>query len=225
MLNLEAFVVLVVLSGTASVASHGTLTPETVLAELKAANEHHVSHRYTHPHQTPARQRELVQGQHPHAVILSCSDSRVPPEVVFDQGLGDLFVVRVAGNVAGDHELASVEYAVEHLHCPLVVVLGHQSCGAVTAAVEGGHAPGHLPALLEAIQPAVDKARKVSGNLVENAVDTNVDLAVDEVRASPVLAGPLAKGELRVVGAVYSLDTGKVAWRSTNPAHPAAGAH
>ena len=217
--NLRAFVLLLILPGTAGAASAQVPTADSVLNELKAGNEHHVAHRYTHPHQTSARQRELTQGQHPHAVILSCSDSRVPPEVVFDQGLGDLFVVRVAGNVAGDHELASIEYAVAHLHCPLVVVLGHQGCGAVTAATEGGHAPGHLPSLLQAIRPAVEKARGMSGDLVANAVKINVDLAVDQVRASAVLAEPLKRGELRVVGAVYSLETGRVAWSSSTPTH------
>jgi carbonic anhydrase len=194
------------------VAAAATETPDAVLHQLKVGNQHHVTHRYTHPHQTSMRQHELIAGQHPVAVILSCSDSRVPPEVVFDQGLGDLFVVRVAGNVAGDHELASIEYAVEHLHCPLVVVMGHQGCGAVTAAVEGGHAPGHLPQLLADIQPAVEKARNMSGDLVANAVQANVDEAVAHVRASPVLAEPLRAGRLRVVGAVYSLERGTVTW-------------
>ena len=225
MLNPSAFALMVFLTGTAGTASEKALTPGSALDELKAGNERHVAHSYKHPHQTPTRQHELVGGQHPHAVILSCSDSRVPPEVVFDQGLGDLFVVRVAGNVAGDHELASIEYAVEHLHCPLVVVLGHQSCGAVTAAAEGGHAPGHLPALLHEIQPAVEKARAMKGDLIDNAVRTNVDRAVDQVRASSVLKEPLEKGELRVVGAVYSLETGRVAWRSSAPPHAADTPH
>ena len=224
MLKLTAFALLVFVLGATGATLEKAPTPEAVLDELRAGNAHHVAHQYTHPHQTSARQRELAQGQHPHAVILSCSDSRVPPEVVFDQGLGDLFVVRVAGNVAGDHELASIEYAVEHLHSPLVVVLGHQSCGAVTAAAEGGHAPGHLPALLHAIQPAVEKARAMQGDLIGNAVKTNVDMAVDQVREDPVLATPLKQGQLRVVGAVYSLETGKVTWGSL-AATEAAAAH
>jgi carbonic anhydrase len=207
-MNFRALVVLAFLPGLAAAAD----TPDAALARLKTGNQHHVAHRYTHPHQTSVRQHELVAGQHPIAVILSCSDSRVPPEVVFDQGLGDLFVVRVAGNVAGDHELASIEYAVEHLHCPLVVVMGHASCGAVTAAVEGGHAPGHLPQLLHEIEPAVEKARGMPGDLVANTVKANVNEAVAHVRASPVLAEPLKSGALRVVGAVYSLDSGKVTW-------------
>src|SRR5262245_31554968 len=106
---------------------------DAVLGELKAGNQHHTAHHYTHPHQSAARQRELTQGQHPHAVILTCADSRVAPEIVFDQGLGDLFTIRVAGNIAADAEIASIEYAAEHLHTPLVVVMRHQRCGAASA--------------------------------------------------------------------------------------------
>jgi carbonic anhydrase len=186
---------------------------DTVLAALQAGNQRHVNARYTHPHQTSARRLELARGQQPRAVILACADSRVPPEIVFDQGLGDLFVIRVAGNIAAAEEIASIEYAVEHLHTPLVVVLGHQSCGAVGAAIEGGEAPGHLPALIEAIHPAVEKARKLPGDLSDNAVRINVEMVVDQLRSSkPVLAEEVAAGKLRIVGAVYSLETGKVAW-------------
>src|SRR6476659_7469970 len=132
---------------------------EAALPELKAGNAHHAGKRYQHPHQTAARQRELASGQHPHAIVLSCADSRVAPEIIFDQGLGDLFDVRVAGNVAGDAEIASIEYAASHLHVPVLVVVGHQHCGAVSAAAEGGEAEGHLPALLAMIRPAVEAAR------------------------------------------------------------------
>ena len=188
-------------------------TADIALAELKAGNQHHMTHTYTHPHQTGARRAELAHGQHPRAVILTCADSRVPPEIVFDKGLGDLFTIRVAGNIAGDAEIASIEYAVEHLHTPLVVVMGHQSCGAVAAAIEGGEAPGHLPTLVEAIRPAVEKAKALPGDLAANAVRLNVEMVVEQLRAShPVLAEHVAEGKLRIVGAVYSLDTGNVAW-------------
>lgn len=196
----------------------GKVTADSVLAELRAGNAHHVAHRYLHPHQTAERQRELVSGQHPHAELLSCSDSRVPPELVFDQGLGDLFVVRVAGNVASDTELASLEYGAEHLHVPLLVVLGHQKCGAVTAAVEGGRAEGHLGALFGLLRPAVEKTRGMSGDPVENAVKANVEKVVRQLRAStPVLARLVSQGKLKVVGAVYSLDTGEVTWLPDSP--------
>jgi carbonic anhydrase len=188
-------------------------TADAVLAELKAGNQHHVKAQYTHPHQSGARRQELARGQQPHAVILTCADSRVPPEIVFDRGLGDLFVIRVAGNVAPDAEVASIEYAVEHLHTPLVVVMGHQSCGAVAAAIEGGDAPGHLPALVNAIRPAVEKARKLPGDLSDNAIRVNVEDVVEQLRTSqPVLAHEVAAGKLRIVGAVYSLATGNVTW-------------
>src|SRR3954463_16591528 len=194
-------------------AQESAPSADSVLRELTAGNAHHVAKQYQHPHETAARQRELSTGQQPHAAILTCADSRVPPEIVFDQGLGDLFDVRVAGNVAGDAELASLEYAAEHLHTPLVVVMGHQRCGAVSAAVEGGEAPGHLPSLINAILPAVKTAKGLSGDLVENAVRINVENVVRQLRAcKPVLEEQVAAGHLRIVGAVYSLDTGKVAW-------------
>ena len=184
-----------------------------VLAELKAGNEHHATKHYQHPHQTAARQRELTTTQHPHATILSCADSRVAPEIVFDQGLGDLFDVRVAGNIAGDAEIASIEYAADHLGVPVLVVLGHQRCGAVTAATEPGEAPGHLPVLIAAIRPAVEQARGMPGGTIDNAVRINVENVVRQLTGSqPVLAGLTAAGRLQVVGAVYSLDTGKIEW-------------
>ena len=193
-------------------------TPASVLTELKAGNERFASHHVTHPHQTAARRTELASGQQPHAVVLACADSRVAPEIVFDKGLGDLFTVRVAGNIAGDPEIASIEYAVEHLHVPLIVVMGHQSCGAVGAAIEGGEAPGHLPALLDAIKPSVEKARAMKGELSDNAIRVNVEAVVAQLEAShPILAEHVADGSLKIVGGVYSLKTGRVAWLSDTP--------
>jgi carbonic anhydrase len=186
---------------------------DRVLQELKDGNAHHVAHRDTHPHDTAARQRDLVKGQHPHATVLSCADSRVPPEIVFDQGLGDLFTVRSAGNVAGDIELGSIEYAVAHLDTPVVVVMGHQSCGAVTAAVEGGEILGHTGAFITPIMPSVTQARTLSGNVIEDAVRIHVEHVVEQLRTSrPVLADYVTRGKLRVVGAVCALDTGRVTW-------------
>jgi carbonic anhydrase len=199
-------------------AQHAAATPDSptadaVLAELKAGNDHHATKHYAHPHETAERQRELTAGQHPHATVLACADSRVPPEIVFDQGLGDLFVVRVAGNIAADDELASIEYAAEHLSVPVVVVLGHQKCGAVTAAVEGGEAPGHLPALMKLLAPAVAKSNGMPGDRVSNAVRLNVQMVVDQLRGSrPVLSELVAQNKVQVVGGVYSLETGRVDW-------------
>src|SRR3954466_6283268 len=194
-----------------------TPSADAVRRELAAGNDHHVAKRYRHPHQTAARQRELAATQNPHAIVLSCADSRVAPEIILDQGLGDLFDVRVAGNVASDTELASIEYAAAHLHTPLLVVMGHQKCGAVTAAAESGEAEGHLPSLLALIRPAVERARAQPGDLIDNAVRINVENVVSQIRGStPVLAALVDRGTLKVVGAVYSLDTGTVAWLPGN---------
>jgi len=189
------------------------ITADSVLAELKSGNRHHVDHRYQHPHESLERRRQLVSGQHPHAEILSCSDSRVPPEIIFDQGLGDLFIIRVAGNVASDTELGSLEYGAEHLHVPLIVVLGHESCGAVTAAVQGGPPEGHIATLVNLIKPAVEKSRGMSGDPVSNAVRMNVEMVVKQLRSStPILSELVAHGKLRIIGAVYSIETGSVTW-------------
>lgn len=205
-------ITLLVLTGSARKADE-QVTADSALAELKVGNDHHVKHRHLHPHETANRQRELIGGQHPHAQILSCADSRVPPEIIFDQGLGDLFVVRVAGNVASDTELGSLEYGAEHLHIPLVVVLGHENCGAVTAAVEGGDFESHIRTLVDLIKPAVEKSRAEAGDRIANAVRMNVRLVVDQLRSSkPVLSQLVAERKLKIVGAVYSLQTGEVTW-------------
>src|SRR5262249_3968390 len=201
------------LCSAVTAADDGLPSADTVLRELKAGNDHHVAKRYQHPHQSASRQRELVATQHPHAIILSCADSRVAPEIVLDQGLGDLFDVRVAGNVAGDTELASIEYAAPPLPTPLLVVMGHQQCGAVTTAAEGAEAEGHLPTILAMVRPAIDSARGQPGDLIANAVRINVENVVRRVRTSgPVLAALVERGDLSVVGAVYSLDPTIVEW-------------
>src|SRR5579872_7006720 len=157
---------------------------DAVLKQLQAGNANHVAKKYQRPHQSADRQKELASGQSPNAIILSCADSRVPPELVFDQGLGDLFVVRVAGNVPGNDEIGSIEYAAEHLHTPLIVVMGHTKCGAVQAAVDGGDPHGHLGPLLAMIQPAVARAKRQPGDPVENAIRNNVENVVQQLRAS-----------------------------------------
>jgi carbonic anhydrase len=189
--------------------------PDAALADLRLGNDHHAQHKYLHPHETLARQRELIKEQHPEAEILSCADSRVPPEIIFDQGLGDLFVVRVAGNVASDTEIGSLEYGAEHLHIPLLVVLGHEGCGAVTAAVSAGEPEGHIATLVDLIKPAVEKTRGNPGDAVNNAVRKNVELVVEQLRSStPILSKLVSEGRLKIVGGVYSLETGKVTWLS-----------
>lgn len=188
-----------------------SLTPDQALRELVTGNQRYFVARAAHPHQALERRRELAAGQHPFAAILGCADSRVPPELVFDQGLGDLFVVRVAGNVVDDVVMGSLEYAVDHLGVPLVVVLGHSKCGAVTSAVKGGAAHGHVAALLAALQPAVERTAGRSGEPVHNAVRANVDLGLERLRAgSALLAGRLQTGALKVAGALYEVDSGAV---------------
>lgn len=183
------------------------------LARLKIGNRRHAEMHPMHPHLGSAWRAELSKAQHPFACVLACADSRVPPEMVFDTGLGDLFVVRVAGNIVDDAVLGSLEYAVEHLHVPLIVVLGHSGCGAVTAAIQGGPARDHTGVLIQAIAPAVREARKRPGPLLDNAVRENMKLSLGQLRRSePVLRRLEARHEVRLAGGVYRLDTGKVVW-------------
>ena len=188
---------------------------EEPLARLLAGNARYVAARLAHPNQTPKRRAALARSQRPFATVLGCADSRVPPEVVFDQGLGDLFVVRVAGNVADPAGIASIEYAASALECPLVMVLGHSRCGAVDAAVKaapGATFPGQLGRLVEAIRPAVERVKDKPGDLLDNAVRANVAVMAETLRAAePVLAGLARDGKVRIVGAHYDLETGKVA--------------
>ena len=144
----------------AAALASDALDADRVLADLVAGNQRFASDRLMHPHQAHMRVAEVAKAQHPTAAVLACSDSRVPPEIVFDRGVGDLFVVRVAGNTADDVALGSMEYAVEHLGVKVVMVMGHKRCGAVSAAVAGGAAPGHIGALVEALLPAVTAAKK-----------------------------------------------------------------
>jgi carbonic anhydrase len=161
--------------------------------------------------QSLARRKELTAGQHPFAVILGCADSRVAPELLFDQGLGDLFDIRVAGNIVDDAVLGSIEYAVEHLGTKLVVVLGHEKCGAVSAAVEAGTAAGHIKALVAAIRPSVEASAKEPGDRIHNCVIANARRVAQQVRESePILKDAVEKHLVKVVAADYALDSGKV---------------
>lgn len=162
--------------------------------------------------QAAKRRAELAASQHPFAIILSCSDSRVPPGEVFDQGLGDLFIVRVAGNVINDEGLGSIEYGVDVLGARLIVVLGHQSCGAVEAAMKTiaakGKAPGHIQSLVAAIKPVVDSTP--NGDL-DTMIKANVKHVVHALRSSmPILKAKVDSGDIQVIGGYYTLDTGAV---------------
>lgn len=181
---------------------------------LMEGNSRYVSGNITQNGQDMVERRiELISGQDPYAVVLGCSDSRIPPEIIFDQGLGDIFVVRTAGQVLDNASLGSIEYAVEHLQVPLLVVLGHDGCGAVTAAVEGGEAPCHMNCLVASIQPAVDEAR-MTGNeseLLDNSIDNNIKKIKEELEnTESILSERVQNGELMIVAARYHMDTGVV---------------
>jgi carbonic anhydrase len=185
------------------------------LAELQQGNERFVSARMVRPDQGPATRLNISAAQHPFAVVLSCSDSRLPPELIFDQGLGDLFVVRVAGNIVDPAGMGSIEYAVGHFHTPLIVVLGHQNCGAVSATVDAvqhpdDHPHGSIAALVAAITPAVEAAKQESGDLVDHSVRANALQSTNQIKQSSELAAPLQAGALKVVTAYYSLKDGTV---------------
>jgi carbonic anhydrase len=189
----------------------GGLTARQALDRLMAGNGRFASGAAMHPNQSVDRRAEVAKGQHPVAIILTCSDSRVPPEIAFDQGLGDLFVVRVAGNVVDDHVVGSVEYAVDHLGARLIMVLGHSHCGAVEAAVKGGHAPAHIASLVKSIAPAVEQSRSRPGDFLTNSIDANVLRVVGTLRrCQPILAPLAAQGKISVIGARYDLESGKV---------------
>jgi carbonic anhydrase len=215
------------------------IPPADALSRLKEGNSRFIAGNMQHPHdsneerayiaknsyenpggislgmtseQAAKRRAELTKSQHPFAIILSCSDSRVPPELVFDEGLGDLFIVRVAGNVLNDEGLGSIEYAVEILGGRLIVVLGHQSCGAVDAAMKtvatNGKAPGHIQSLVTAIKPVVNSTPKAD---LETMTKANVKHVVDALRSSkPILKARIDSGDVQVVGGYYTLDTGAV---------------
>lgn len=188
---------------------------DLALAELKQGNQRFVEGRMMHPDQSLEARQSVSQGQSPFAIVLSCSDSRLPPEVVFDQGLGDLFVVRVAGNIVDPAGMGSIEYAVGHFGTPLIVVLGHQNCGAVSATLESiqQHAEPHgdVAALITAITPAVAVAQKRSGNLLTNSIQANMEQSRDQIMASGELKPAFDSGKLKVVLGYYSLADGTVA--------------
>lgn len=200
------------------------ISSDEALRILKEGNARYVDGKLQHPHQDRERRGLTAgQGQHPLAAVLTCSDSRVPPEIIFDQGIGDLFVIRVAGNVAATDEVGSIEYAVDHLGTPVVVVLGHTQCGAVTAVLEDVKMPPNIAALVEPIKPAVDKARQANPGaapdvLLKAAITDNVWQAMEDMlKQSPIIREKLKAGQAKVLGALYDIDSGQVQWLGPHP--------
>jgi carbonic anhydrase len=199
-------------------AASPSVTPADARARLQAGNQRFVSNHPNHPHSNASWRAGLAGSQHPFATILGCSDSRVPLEPLFDQGFGDLFVIRVAGNVVAVDELGSIEYAANHLGVRLVLVLGHEQCGAVTAALgseaDRKHEPSDIQTLLGRIEPALEgmPAGLTPAEKIHRGVEANVRQSVRMLRESPALKAEVERGELAIVGAVYELDTGKVRW-------------
>lgn len=186
------------------------LTPDQVLKKLLDGNKRFVERKRQSPHQDLARLAEVAQDQSPFAAILSCADSRVIPEIIFDQGIGDLFVVRVAGNISTTEDIASEEYGTFVLGAKVLLVLGHERCGAVKAALQGGELPGMIGSLVYAIKPAVDASEGKPGDRLTNAVKANVLMQTKQLNNSPVMSKLVQEGKLKIIGGYYDLDTGKV---------------
>lgn len=185
------------------------MTSKEALQRLKEGNQRFVTDKLEHKLEDTARRADLTSGQQPHTIVLSCADSRVVPELAFDMGLGEIFVLRVAGNVANTSTIASIEYAVAHLGSSLIVVLGHQSCGAVTAAVNGGDNGYNLNHLLAHISPAI--ATSGDGAAVNDVVKKNAQLNAKElVERSSIIGGAVKGGKVEITSAYYNLDSGKV---------------
>ncbi|MBD2110115.1 carbonic anhydrase [Nodosilinea sp. FACHB-13] len=197
-------------SAAAATLAPSSLSPEEALKRLLDGNQRFTGHHLEHPDQSEERVLELTQSQHPFATVLSCADSRVAAEIIFDQGLGDIFDVRVAGNIATPEVVGSIEYAVELLETPLLMVLGHERCGAVTAAVKNEPLPGDIGTFVQAILPAVNQVKGQPGDAVDNAVTANVRYQVEQVLRSSLVRDRQQSGQLQVVGARYDLDTGTV---------------
>lgn len=188
------------------------------LQKLEEGNKRFASGKPVHPDETLERLRELKKGQHPFAIVVSCSDSRVPAELVFDQGLGDIFSIRTAGNVMGDYELGSIEYAIEHLDCKLVVVMGHKDCGAIKAFISSdGHYEhlDHIKKIIEYIESEQEEKNLASHHElnVDKAIDANIAHGVTFLRtAEPILKEFYDSKKVKIIGALYDIETGKVAF-------------
>lgn len=185
---------------------------DEALSKLKAGNERFTSMKVKHPDENKKRREEMRKGQHPFVVILSCSDSRVPLELIFDQGLGDIFEIRNAGNVLNDHVIGSIEYAVMHCGVKLIVIMGHQDCGAIAATLSGKSETKYIKALEDSIQPAIEKCKKDNLEInSDNVVKEHVQQDIEELLTEDSeLVKYMKEHDVKIVPAYYSIETGKV---------------
>ncbi|MBD2608604.1 carbonic anhydrase [Scytonema hofmannii FACHB-248] len=187
------------------------VTPDVALRRLLDGNKRFVQQKRNYPDQNLERLRSLILKQHPFASVLGCADSRVPPEIIFDQGLGNLFVVRVAGNVVNDLVTGSLEYSTTVLGSQLILILGHRRCGAVAEAIKNKPFPGKIGFVVENIKPAVERVKLTTGDIEEDAILANIQYQVEELaKKSKILAKLVSVGKLKIVGACYDIETGKV---------------
>lgn len=186
-------------------------TPDVAINALYQGNKRFSQQKAQQLNRGAFRLREVAKGQNPFAAILGCADSRVPTEIIFDQGLGDLFVVRVAGNIATPEEVGSLEFGTLVLGAKVILVLGHERCGAVDAALQGKPVPGKIGTILEKIKPAVDMTAGQTGDRLMKTTIVNVKNQMAELKSSTVIADLVKAGKLKIVGGVYDLDTGIVA--------------
>lgn len=186
-------------------------TADEALKILLEGNKRFVTGKLEHPNHCEESRHAVADGQEPIATILTCADSRVPPVDIFDQGIGDLFVVRVAGNIIGDHSLGSIEYAVLHLHTPLVIVMGHSCCGAVGAVASNVRLDGHMSSFTAPIQTAIKSVKDLEGDLVDNAAKKVATMISAQIANSEPIISDIAKAnKVKVVPAFYDLKTGVV---------------
>ena len=201
------------LHALAFAADHGGsgVSPDAGLAKLMAGNARFAKGGVSHPNQGAGRRAEIAKGQKPFAIVVGCADSRTSPEIVFDQGLGDVFVTRLAGSIVDDAALGSIEYGVDHLGASLIVVLGHEKCGAVDAAMKGGKAPGKIGTFVKPILPAVAAVKRAGNATLDAAIEENIRRTAAGLTArSRILADHVKSGKLKIIAARYDLDTGRV---------------
>jgi carbonic anhydrase len=204
-------------------SEEGSVTKDEACSMLKEGNNRFVTGERTFTHLDEDRIKETEKGQHPFAIVLTCSDSRVPAEHIFDAGIGDIFTIRVAGNVFDTDEIGTAEYGVAHLKSPVILVLGHSNCGAVTAVATGAELEGSLPGLLDNVKPALERTKvkdpTLKGDdLINKCIEENVWVSIEDLfNRSEIVREYVKEGKLLVIGAIYNLETGKINWIGQHP--------